>query len=511
MRLAAVDIGSNSIRLEVAESGAGPVQTLFLDRTVTRLGESVFRTGVIGRDALDLTCEVLKRMARAIRRHEVTAVRAVATSAVRDARNQEEFLSRSAAALGVPVEIISGAEEARLIHLGVQSRWPQGNKRLLLIDIGGGSAELIFDRAGEVIEAFSKPLGAVRLTEMFLRQDPPSPAELQRLDDYIQEKIRPASRVAEMHPTDRVIATSATASALMCAVHRIPRSARERADRLRATTVQLRKLQRNLAASSLERRRTVTGIGPKRAEIIVAGASVLLAILQDLRLPGFTYSVAGVRDGIIADLATRGAEPSSPQLSREQKREVERLARRYGVSMPHARHVAWIARRLFDALQPVHQASPAAGIVLEAAAMLKDAGHFISDTRHHRHSYYVVLHSALPGFTERERMMAANLCRYHRRSLPSSGHTGFAALNAQEQRIVTSMTPLLRLADALDRSRKQVVRDLGIRLSAVQIEIEARALAAPELEVWAAQEAAEAFRAVFRRELNVSGVIIKAR
>src|SRR5271169_5655604 len=173
-RYAAIDIGSNSIRMEAAEVVPGqPARILASDREVTRLGESVFRTGSVSEEALRNTCVVLARMAGLYRKLDVVGVRAVATSAIRDSGNQREFLTRAAEAAGAPVEIISGREEARLIHLGVESSWPQQDKRILIIDIGGGSAEIIAADRGHLVEAYSKPLGAVRLREAFLKDDPP--------------------------------------------------------------------------------------------------------------------------------------------------------------------------------------------------------------------------------------------------------------------------------------------------------------------------------------------------
>src|SRR5258708_1407782 len=186
-RYAAIDIGSNSIRMLAAEVRRGePWRALAASRQVVRLGESVFREGILSREAMDLALGVLSQAASEFAKLDVSAIRAVGTAALRDAANRIEFQERARQILGVQVEIISGLEEARLIHLGVQTNWPQPHQRLLIADIGGGSAELILSEGGHVTEAFSKPLGAVRLTEVFLRDDPPSPRELWRMEKYIQ-------------------------------------------------------------------------------------------------------------------------------------------------------------------------------------------------------------------------------------------------------------------------------------------------------------------------------------
>jgi len=189
-RYAAIDIGSNSIRMAAAEvlPGSG-MRVLASERVVTRLGESVFRQGILAQEPVDLTCTVLARMAQQYQKLDVVGVRAVATSAVRDARNSAEFVERASNAIGTPVEIVSGREESRLIHLGVEARWPHPDRRLLIVDIGGGSAELIAGEYGKLRDSFSKPLGAVRLREIFLRNDPPNPSELHQMHEYIEEKL----------------------------------------------------------------------------------------------------------------------------------------------------------------------------------------------------------------------------------------------------------------------------------------------------------------------------------
>ncbi len=211
--------------MEAAEVVPGlGTRILASDREVTRLGESVFRTGSVTEDAMKATCAVLARMANLYRKLDVVGVRAVATSAIRDTRNQREFLARASEAVGAGVEIISGREEGRLVHLGVESNWPQAEKRVLIIDIGGGSAEIIAAEHGRLLEAYSKPLGAVRLREAFLKDDPPAPRQLHQMHEYIQAKLDAPIRRLGHTGWDRVIATSATAAAVASAVARAPRN-----------------------------------------------------------------------------------------------------------------------------------------------------------------------------------------------------------------------------------------------------------------------------------------------
>ena len=282
----------------------------------------------------------------------------------------------------------------------------------MMIDIGGGSAEIIASQNRHVDEAFSKQLGALRLSEVFLRGDPPKPAELHRMEEFIDDRIAPAVRriLKNGLTVDRAIGTSATAAAVVCAVNAVPRSRRDEADRMRAMTTQIRRLYQDISRKDLAARQRIPGIGPRRAEIIVAGAAVLVRILEELGAPSLYYSAAGVRDGIISDLAARGAERDRLRLKPEQREVVEELAGRYGVPLAHGKQSARFAGILFEALEPLHKLPHRYCGLLEAAAYLHDIGHFVSDTRHHKPSYYLVANSDLPGFDQREREILANLC-----------------------------------------------------------------------------------------------------
>ena len=507
-RYAAIDIGSNSLRMEAAEvTSSEPPQILVSERAVTRLGLSVFRTGRISAEAMDTVCGLLATMAQQYKKLNVVGVRAVATSAVRDASNQKDFLTRASQAIGTGVEIISGQEEARLIHLGVQSRWPHPSQRVLIVDIGGGSAEIILSEKGHVAQAFSKPLGALRLTELFLKADPPREIEIHRLEQYIHERLAAAVTRVGDEKVDRVIATAATASAVVSAVNQIPRAKRDSADRVRASSSQLRKLYEDLCRSSLEQRRKIAGIGPRRAEIIIPGTAVLLSILQSLNLPSLYYCAAGVRDGIIADLHARGAGRELAQLNRDQREIVEAMTTKYGVSLRHARKVARLTNDLFRGLQPLHNLPAQYGRLLEAAAYLHDVGHYVNDTSHHKHSYYLVLNSDMPGFDAKERELVANLCRYHRKAMPTADHANLQPLDAETRRVVTMLSPLLRLADNLDRGHGQRVRSIECTLRNGEVILELQSDKDVGLEAWAAERNGEMFRQVYERPL----VITKAR
>ncbi len=503
-RYAAIDIGSNSLRLLVADTSTGrTMQSLAAERLVTRIGQSVFRTGRISKEAITLVCQQLTRFAEIYRTHEVLAVRVVATSAVRDAANRLEFLERASEAAGAPVEIISGQEEARLIHLGVQAVWPHPQQRIVIIDVGGGSAEIILAENGRLEAAFSKPLGAVRLTEVFLKSDPPAPDELHRLDQFIDEKLhRPIERIGR-GPFDRLIATSATAAAIVCAVNRIPRTRRDEADRRRATVGQVRKVFKEVAARDLASRRKMQGIGPKRAEIVVGGTAVFLRAMEAFGQSSLYYVAAGVREGIVADLAARRVGRELSQLGRDQRQVVSQLAKRCGVMPKHAQKVADLSHELFVGLLPLHRLPPVWGKLLQAAAFLHDIGHFISDTGHHRHSYYIVQNADLAGFTDFEQHFVALLCRYHRKTAPGDGQAPLDPLDAESVRALTLLTPLLRIADSLDRSQEQKIEHVACEITDAGVRLALRCRGDASLEMWAADRVAPVFQQIYEKPLTV--------
>ena len=221
-------------------------------------------------------------------------------------------------------------------------------------------------------------------------------------------------------------------------------------------------------------------------------------------MPSLYYSAAGLRDGIIADLVARGVGRELSELDRDQRHTVESMARRYGVSVPHARQVAHMANRLFTSLQSLHGLPPHNGKLLEAAAYLHDVGHFVSESRHHKHSYYLVANSDLPGFTNRERELIANLCRYHRKALPMLDHTNLLPLTSDDRRSLTLLIPLLRIADNLDRSHDERIDSLECSLRDGQVVLTVQSKSDVDLEQWAVERTAQTFREIYGREIVLS-------
>src|SRR5208337_1204384 len=298
---AAVDIGSNSVRLKIARLTRHRLHAIHEDREVTRLGEAVFRGGFLSPEAIASTIKVLRRFHRTVQQLGADQVRVVATSALRDARNSPAFMEWVRSATGWDVEIISGLEEARLIHLGLVSNLRVAASTVLMADLGGGSCELTTSAEGHIRSTVSLPLGAVRLTNEFLHHDPPRKSELRQMQGFIgREMQRSAERIKRARPKV-VIATSGTAESLAAVCHGLYKTRGARAASVSKT--QMRGIAKLLARLPLEGRKTLSGVGPRRAEIIVPGAAVYLGLLERCQLAGFRYSPLGLRDGLLAQMA----------------------------------------------------------------------------------------------------------------------------------------------------------------------------------------------------------------
>jgi exopolyphosphatase / guanosine-5'-triphosphate,3'-diphosphate pyrophosphatase len=521
---AAVDIGSNSVRLKIAAARNHRLKTLHEDREVTRLGESVFENGLVSPEAMAGTIRALRRFHRAVQAHAVDRLRVVATSAVRDARNQQAFLAWVHSATGWQVEIISGLEEGRLIHLGVISNDPAARGRCLLIDLGGGSCEIILSEHSAIREMVSMPLGAVRLTRDFLRHDPAKFEEVARMEDWIRRELRRAEEKIGGERISTVFATSGTAAALATAslpgvkvrvksgVSTAPKAVFKIAPRAgvhawdRTPTLSVCKLADKLKRMSLVQRNAVPGIGPKRSEIIVAGAQVYAALLERFHLPGFRYSPMGLRDGVLALMLAEGDTHTSAHQHFEQERwaSVLELCRHYGVDPKLQQPVVDHATQFFDELKSVHQLPAEYRLWLEAAAMMHSVGKFMNYQGHHRHTQYIIANSELYGFTPQQRLIVSAIARYLGKSRPAPGDRIFRQVPVEQQENVRRAAVLLRLAVALHQEQSRAGLAFRARVSAGRVTISLMpGRKHADLELWALRREAAYFREIFARDFFV--------
>jgi exopolyphosphatase / guanosine-5'-triphosphate,3'-diphosphate pyrophosphatase len=505
---AAIDIGSNSCRLKIARVQQHQLKVLHEDREVTRLGASVFESGVVSPEAMASTLLALKRFYRTVKMHSADRVRAVATSALRDARNAQAFLAWVKSETGWEVEIISGLEEARLIHRGVMGESGTEGK-CLLIDVGGGSCEITLSVRKRIQETVSLPLGAVRLTKEFLPGDPPTEEELARMRQFIARELRKAERRFGALRVSLVIATSGTAAALAEASQAMRKSKPARAGRVAkgkplAETRFVRQLTTKLTGMNSAQRSSVPGIGPKRTEIVVAGAHVYAELLERFALPGFIYSTQGLRDGILTQmLAEQDAKTTAhQQFERERWQGVLATCKRYGVDPRQADAVRQHALQLFRDLHAVHELPPEYGSWLEAAAMMRDVGKFMNYQGHHRHAQYIIANSELFGFTPPQRLIMSAIARYLGKSRPDVTDRTMRYIPPEDFTRVQRAVVLLRLAVALNQDRASDVLKVTLRVYPKRVLMElSPGRTGAELELWSLRKEADYFREVFRREL----------
>ncbi len=499
--LAAVDIGANSVRLKVASLVRHRVEVIREDREVTRLGETVFRTGLLDPQAIHATVKVLQRFHKICQTLGASAVRVVATSALRDARNAGAFLNWVRSSTGWHVEIISGLEEGRLIHLGVMSGARLRAARVLLIDLGGGSCEVTISSEGQIRQMYSLPLGAVRLTQEFLHRDPPKAKELERLRSFIDEELGRYQKRLLKDKVNTVLATSGTAAALAGAWQGRNTSSQSVA-LVPASGVS--KLAAELSHMNSGERRSLPGIGPRRAEIIVAGAWVFAGLMQELKLPGFRYSPLGLGDGVLAQMvADYGpTERMRKRIASERSATLLNAGHHYGVDQRFARHVRDLSLELFRRLRSVHQLPPEYSDWLAAAAMLHEVGSYLNRAGRHRHTQYIIANSEMFGYTTRQRHIIATIARYVGKSRPSDSDRSMGLLPPEDRLLIPKTVVLLRLARALDQGRRGAVTGIHARFQdgKVVLRVHPRRSGA-ELEVWALEKERAYFREVFGRDL----------
>jgi exopolyphosphatase / guanosine-5'-triphosphate,3'-diphosphate pyrophosphatase len=495
---AAVDIGSNSVRLSIAELRKGRLVSLHQDREVTRLGESVFRTGALDPQAMAQSLKVLRRFRRVAQSHAVDRTRVVATSAMREGSNAHVFADWVKAAIGWKVDVISGPEEGRLIHLGVVSNMSRPPARLLLFDLGGGSCELTLSTSGHIRDIISLPLGAVRLTQEFIHDDPPARGEMKRLREYIEEEMARIPKQWSRIPAKAAIATSGTAAALAGAAESLGLADGS----ISADAVNT--LVGRLAKMTTRQRAAIRGINQKRAEIVVAGASVYAQILDACNLKSFRYSPLGLRDGILAQMAADYDRHTRSHQQVESDREDVLLTtgRRYGVNLGHAEHVRNLAWSLFDQTRPIHSLDKEYREWIGAAAMLYEVGAYINPVGRHQNAYYLISRSELFGFTPLQRQIVATIARYQGNSRPEPDDRLLKRLPEQIRPEVIKSTAILRVARALNQGRRGAVRRLRAsgRDGRISIGIEPNRGGA-DLELWAGEKEIPYFREVFGREL----------
>ena len=468
MRIAAIDVGSNSIHLIVAEARPdGHFVVLDRAKEMVRLGEKSLTSGRLLKPAMDRGIRTLSTFKSIAERHGVTRFRAVATSAVREAQNGGEFIQRIYDEIGLRVRVIPGIEEARLIHLGVSQVEDLDGPPTLLLDIGGGSVEVVLVERGRPVELHSLKLGVSRLTETFLEDDPPRAKDVARLEKHLRSELEPALALAAKRKVKRVIGTSGTLLTLISmAAHRLGVHPGTQVNGLEVPAEAVSRLRRALVRADREGRLAMRGIDPKRVDLIAAGAILADVVLRRVKAQRISACTWALREGLLQDFIARHAKgiEESAQISDVRRRSIVRLLRRFGSPLAHSEHVARLSLRLFDQLRGRLGLRAEARGWLESAALLHDVGHLIEHEEHHRHSYYLIVNSALYGFQRDEIEAIGQIAlHHHRKGTPKPGEAGGEPLPSEVWRQVKACAALLRLAEGLDRSQYGAVRDVKVR------------------------------------------------
>jgi exopolyphosphatase/guanosine-5'-triphosphate,3'-diphosphate pyrophosphatase len=514
VRIAALDVGSNSFHLIVAEvEPGGRIQIRDRAKEMVRLGDATLRTGVIPPDVFQRGLAALRSLRRIADRHQPDALVAVATSAVREAQNGGEFVRAARDEVGIDIRVIRGDEEARLIYLGARSSLDLGRRRVALFDLGGGSIEVVLADAQECYSTASLKLGVIRVSEESPMADPPTARQRMMLADRIRTALEaPIARLRAMG-FDFVAFTSGTASALaglLGTKGTLPRQA-------------LTELEEKLAGMTVAARAQLPGLDARRADTILAGAMLLRTVLDLCDAEQAVLCDTALREGIVAEyvVANRPGILLAEEFPDLRRRSVMELARRCHFHAPHAQQVARLALSIFRQTAALHDLSSTDAELLEYAALLHDIGFYISASRHHRHTQYLIESNEMAGFSEEEREMLALTARYHRKAFPSKPSKKdqkearkearndasrlrgtFAALTKSMQRRVRWMTAILRIADALDRTHATLVRSIRCTVKRRTIELRLEVDTDPELELWAARRKGDLLETITDRSLR---------
>lgn len=499
--LAAVDIGSNAMRLAVGSLEQGEALKIIENsREAVRLGHDVFAEGVIHPDTEARALEALKKFKVSAKKLGCEQTRIVATSAVREARNRLEFSQRVHEETGVPLEIIDGQEEARLVHLAVSSKLPLAGKQALLIDIGGGSVELTFTKDGNVVFSDSVKMGTVRLLRMFEERGLTPDRFTKLVRQYVKGIHRRLDQEVEDTRMDVCIGTGGNVEALVDACG-------GKRDRAGVGSVQLQKLEDYISAIAempLPERISRYKLRPDRADVIVPAGVVLIEVMKHVGAKELISPNVGLKDGILLDMA-EGLQLRKPELEREQLLAFTKaLGARYQYDQEHAQRVADHALALFDQTKERHKLGSRDRLLLEVAALLHDIGTVISVNGHHKHSQYLISQSLFVGLSQRERMLVALVARYHRKSLPKPEHADYQALPEKDKERVSALASFLRLAEAIEQQHARTPEcRVKLRWEGRQAVLSIEGSGDRALEGWAAAQRADLFEKVFSTKLLI--------
>ena len=513
MKLAAIDIGSNSIKLAVVDAAASDsFAVLCREKEVVRLGHNTLSRGHLAQEAIERATDCIKRFKAIAEVRGAERIIAVATASIRAAKNSARFIREVEQKTSVKVEVLSGIEEARLIGLAASRGCTRSRATTVNVDIGGGSTELSLFKDGVPLSLISVKLGAVGLTERYLASNPPKTRELADLTTEVRAAFERPARQLRGKAWQQATGTSGTILALGRLLRArdnkdVPKKELE-AQPAEAEIVldQLAALNSALGRMRLAERRDLAGLSAQRSEIVVAGGQILEGAMRALRINSLRTCDWALREGVIIDQLREWEDEARPPLTdfADQKlRGVDAVGRRFGYEAGHAHHVAKLAGKIFDFLSATENFTRHHRTLLLAAALLHDVGYHIASESHHKHSRYLIANSELTGFSESERAVIANIARYHRGPLPKHSHAEYDALNAADRETVCRLGGIVRLADALDRNHDCRVSDLDCHVNAA-MNLELQSTLDCTNELLEAERKKDLFEQAFKKALNLS-------
>ncbi|MBA3443249.1 MAG: Ppx/GppA family phosphatase [Gemmatimonadales bacterium] len=505
-RLAAIDVGTNTIRLVVAEVQEDDTyRILDEEREMVRLGEKLGKTGRLSDAAVERALVAIGKMKAIADGFKVTEIRAIATSAVREAANGRGFTREVLRQHKVRIDVISGEEEAQLAFRSATRHFDLEGRSTAVIDIGGGSVEVILSAGTAIDQVYSLPLGAVKITERFVRSDPLRPKHWKLMKEEIDRGLR-AAIGQPSHRAEIMIGSGGTFTALahMSKWQREGRHGSVQGYIL--TPAEVIHLLDRLREAPLETRRQMPGLSADRADIIVAGASVIARLVKRLGTQRIMVNERGLRDGVllhmISELPGRSTGAQLPQPANRIEW-ARHFARKCRSNERHCEQVAKLALQIFDGIKTRFKLPDSSRDLLQAAALLHDIGYLISHSKHHKHAYHLIMHGDLPGFSPHEVEMIANVARYHRRSFPRKSHENLARLAANDRRLIARLSGILRIGDGLDRTHSQSVTGLQVRALRGSLRLSIEAATSPGVECADAERKSDLFRRAFDTEVDL--------
>ncbi|RPI56922.1 MAG: Ppx/GppA family phosphatase [Acidobacteria bacterium] len=490
MRIAAIDCGTNSIHMIVVRIRPDlSFEVIDREKEMVRLGSGGLDGKALTAEAMTAALQALSRFRRLAESHQIEEILAAATSAVREAANGGEFLTAVERETGIKPQVISGTEEARLIHLAAVYGVDVAGASAVVVDIGGGSVEITHGSGTSLRVTKSFKLGVIRLTERFARTDPLSGRDERKLVSHIEDELSRYLRDIRSAGFDRVIGTSGTILSLGTVASTERRRANDEIRNLRVPAKQIHRLRKELVGRSISERMKLPGLDPRRADLIVSGAVLLDTVLQQLGATEITLCDLALREGLVLDYIQRNRKhiAQAGQYPDVRRRSIIELAERCSYWPEHANQVARLSLSIFDQTRGVHGLTDREREWLEFAALLHDIGTHISYPRHHKHSYYLIKNGDLRGFEPAEAEMIALVARYHRKSAPKKSHADFGALGGKNRKIVRTLSAILRVAETLDRSHAQAVTGVEMHDRGEEYLVKLRTTGDAELELWAAQ------------------------